>query len=385
MPLPDRFATTHAGSLPRPGPLLDALNEAGSMSAVDEQLIDQAVVDVVQRQVEHGLDLVSDGEMGRAGFSVYVRERLAGFGGELRHRFRPADLIAFPAFGSRAAKDPSTRLLGAPACDGPVALAEPEQAGRDVQRFVAALRSATEATGREVEGFLTSASPGVVALYFNNEHYPDHETYVRAIAEAMRTEYQTILDAGLTLQIDAPDLAMGRHVQFAKHSVGEFRAQLKINLAAIEHALDGLPAERVRLHICWGNYEGPHTHDVELSQIVDLILAATPATLVLEGANPRHAHEWSVLQDVGWPEEKFLVTGTIDTSTNYVEHPELVAERLLRLASIVGEERLMAGTDCGFGTFAGQERVDEAVAWAKLDALVAGATRAREAITGRAV
>lgn len=378
--------TTHTGSLPRPKDVLEALKQIDVTTELDEAIVIPAVKEVVRRQVETGINIVSDGEMGRRGFSVYVRSRLRGFDGAESYEFVPRDLVEFAGFGRRSMEDPSLRYTGAPSCTGEVSLIDgPRAAESDARRLADALRevNAEDADAGTV-GCMTAASPGVVALYFRNAHYPDHEAYVQAVADAMRAEYRAIIDAGFLLQIDAPDLAMGRHVQFADSDIMSFRARMRENLAALNTATADIPPDRMRLHVCWGNYEGPHTHDVELREIVDLLLTARPTTLMLPFANPRHAHEWSVLREVGWPAEKALAAGVIDTSTNYVEHPDLIAERLLRIAEIVGPERLVASTDCGFGTFAGQARVHHAVAWAKLATLVDGARRARQAIEGGA-
>lgn len=346
-----RIRTTHTGSLPRPD----------AMPANADR-----VVAVVERQVTTGLDVVNDGEANRESYVTYVTERLTGFAGAGRaFGGHLADVEDFPSFAERFASDHTTF----PRCVGPIAHA----GGDAVRRDVANLTAALDGVGT-VEPFLTAASPGVVAMAFENTYYDHEEDYVLALADALRPEYAAVVDAGVALQVDCPDLAACRHMNFAAHPIGAFLERCELHVEALRRALAGLPADRLRLHLCWGNYEGPHHHDVPLRDVLPIVLQAPPATLVLEAANPRHAHEWRVFEEIALPDDKSLVAGVIDTSTNYIEHPELVAERICRFAELVGPERLLAGTDCGLGTYAAAERrVNADVAWAKLDALVAGA------------
>jgi 5-methyltetrahydropteroyltriglutamate--homocysteine methyltransferase len=373
----DRVRITHTGSLPRPKALLELLEAKADGRCCDGEIlltrVREAVREVVGRQVAAGIDTVSDGEMGKTGFSVYVRDHLGGFDGESSTELAPMDLFDYPGFGKRSLDDPSLRYVNVPACTGPVTMANLEAVRQEIANLQAALDGASTA-----DAFLACASPGVVSLYFKNQHYPNHESYVFALADAMRTEYEEIAAAGLIVQLDCPDLAMGRHTQFAATSLDEFKALATLHVEALNHAVARIPEDQLRLHICWGNYEGPHHRDVALADILPIVLRSRPQALVLESCNPRHAHEWKLFEDVRLPDDKLLVPGVIDTTTNYIEHPELVAERIVRFASVVGRERVIAGTDCGFGTFAGQARVHPKIAWAKLDTLVEGARIASE-------
>lgn len=371
-----RIMTTHTGSLPRPTQLTGRLREldrdgpdpADPASLATE--VRQAVGQVVTRQVETGIDIINDGEQGKAGFSIYVQDRMTGFGGE--GSWEPlADIADFPNFAHRYAEwSGSVDGFGKPACIGPVSYCGYGALQRDLDN----LRVALTACGRHPSGaFLSAASPGIIALSLSNQYYPTEDEYLAAVADAMREEYRRIIDAGFMLQVDCPDLAMARHTRFAGESVQVFRRWAASHIEALNHALAGLSVERLRMHVCWGNYEGPHHRDVPLHEIVDLLLAASPAGLSFEAANPRHAHEWRVWEDAPLPDGKILIPGVLDTTTNYVEHPELVAERISRFVDIVGPERVIAGTDCGLSTFAGYEIVDPEIAWAKLASLVAGA------------
>jgi 5-methyltetrahydropteroyltriglutamate--homocysteine methyltransferase len=371
----DRVLTTHTGSLPRPPDLIDLLRaqDQGTLPEPDQAVlrerVQEAVAEVVRRQVETGLDLVGDGEMGKVGYATYVKDRLTGFGGEGRGS-RAADLLEFPEYAKRLR---GGARAATPACIGPVAYRDPDAARRDL----ANLRAGLEAAGRDpATAFVTAASPGVISLWLENRHYPTHEAYLAALAEAMKVEYDLIHQAGFVLQVDCPDLAAGRHTQFADADLDEFKRIARRHVDALNHALADIPPERLRLHLCWGNYEGPHHRDVPLAAILDVVLRARPAMISFEAANPRHGHEWRVFAEVALPEEKVLIPGVIDSTTNFVEHPELVAERIVRFAEVVGRERVIAGTDCGLSTVAGADRVDPRVAWAKLAALVEGAALA---------
>jgi len=364
-----RILTTHTGSLPRPPELSELMlkHDAGEFDDVASlrQHIAHATAEVVKRQSETGIDILNDGEYSKVSYSGYVKERLSGFEGEPRQR----NLVdpEFPDWQRSA--PPRVRY---PTNNGPVELRDPG----GVRRDIANLQAAIDASGvRRADTFMSAASPGVVAFFIPDQHYGNYETYLAAIAEAMRLEYRAIVEAGITLQLDCPDLAMAGS-RFP--SVAEFRRFAGSNVEALNHALDGLPRERLRVHICWGNYEGPHTHDVELRDIIDIVLSAHAAGLSLEACNPRHAHEWRVFEDVKLPDDRYLVPGVIDSTNNYVEHPDLVAERLLNYARLVGGERVMAGSDCGFGTFAGVSNVAPSVVWAKFKSMKEGARRATE-------
>jgi len=325
------------------------------------------VIEVVQKQAGIGLDIVNDGEFSKPSYATYVKDRLTGFGGA-SHPLEYRDLADFPGMARRVFGDPGRARRKTPACTGPVAVRDADAVAIDVDDLRAALRGITVA-----EGFLTAASPGVISLFFRNDHYPTQEAYLAAIAEAMRHEYEAVAQAGLVLQIDCPDLAMGRHIQYASLSVEEFRKKAHLHIEALNHALARVPPDQARIHLCWGNYEGPHHHDVALAEILDVVFTARPNGISFEAANPRHAHEWKVFERVKLPPDKVIIPGVLDSTTNFIEHPELVAERIVRLARLVGRERVIAGTDCGFGTWVGQAAVDPDIVWAKLASLVEGA------------
>lgn len=351
--------TTHTGSLPRP----DFLESPAAVRA--------AVYDVAHRQASLGLNILGDGEMSKPSYVTYVERRLTGFGGA-RAQVAASDLQDYPEWAARLLADPGLAQLSTRGCEGPVRYVGSEACQRDIDN----LRYATEDLRPEAS-FLTAASPGVIALFFADRHYGSHADYVDALANAMRSEYAAIVEAGFILQIDAPDLAMGFHVGQRPVDLAAFRERAALHVERLNHATRDLPPERMRLHLCWGNYEGPHHHDVELRDIIDIILRARPAGLSFPAANPRHEHEWAMWEDVDLPAGKVLLPGVIDPTTNYIEHPDLVAERILRFARTVGPERVIASTDCGFGTFAQTRAVVPTVAWAKLESLTAGADRAR--------
>jgi len=367
----DRFLTTHTGSLPRPDDLIRSMFAKEEGVPVDRGAlagqIAEAVADVVKRQADAGVDIVNDGEMSKPSYATYPKDRLTGFGGE-SNRFVYQDLADFPELAKRVFGDPGRSRRKTPACIGPIAVRDKDAAAADVANLKAALGKV-----KAVEGFMTAASPGVIALFFKNEHYKDYETYLFAIADAMRHEYETVTKAGIVLQIDCPDLAMGRHIQFADLDLQGFRKMAALHVEALNHALTNVPSEQVRMHLCWGNYEGPHHHDVPLADIIDVVFRAKPMGISFEAANPRHAHEWKVFTTVKLPEGKVLIPGVLESKTNFIEHPELVAQRIARYARNVGRENVIAGSDCGYGTWVGQAAVDPQVVWAKLAAMAEGA------------
>jgi 5-methyltetrahydropteroyltriglutamate--homocysteine methyltransferase len=369
-----RFLTTHTGSLPRPDDLVAMIMERHSAGAVAgfEVRVRAAVADVVRRQHEAGIDIIGDGEQGRIAYATYVLDRLTGFEGEDSGRRIPADFLDHPDYAERMRMlDPRGRQARMPACTGEIRLRD----GDAVRRDIANLQAAAEAAGAD-RLFMTAASPGVIARFLANQHYPSRSAYLVALADAMRDDYLAITEAGITLQLDCPDLAAGRHTEFADLSLEEFRREIALNVEVLNHAVRGIPPEQMRLHVCWGNYEGPHHRDVELRDIIDIVLRGRPAGISLEGCNPRHDHEWAVFEDVRLPDDRYLVPGVIDSTTNFVEHPDLVAQRLRNYARVVGAERVVAGSDCGFGTFVGHWTVAPSVTWAKLRALAEGARRA---------
>jgi 5-methyltetrahydropteroyltriglutamate--homocysteine methyltransferase len=367
----ERFLTTHTGSLPRPDDLIRTMFAKEEGVPVDRAAlaarIRAAVAEVVGKQVEAGVAVVDDGEMSKPSYATYVKDRLTGFGGE-SHPLQYQDLVDFPGMARRVFGDPGRARRKTPACNGAIGVRDAGAAQADTDNLAAAM-----ASRRAEEGFMTAASPGVISLFFRNEHYATHEAYLFAIAEAMRHEYETIARAGFVLQVDCPDLAMGRHIQFARLSVAEFREMARLHIEALNRALANVPPDQARVHLCWGNYEGPHHYDVALADVIDVVFTARPNGISFEAANPRHAHEWRVFERVKVPAGKVLIPGVIDSTTNFIEHPELVAERLSRYARLVGRENVIAGTDCGFGTWVGQSAVDPDIVWAKLATMAEGA------------
>ena len=379
----ERILTTHTGSLPRPDDLADMLFARESGDLVDraalEMRVRSAVAEVVRKQAEVGVDVVNDGEMGKIGYSTYVKDRLSGFGDEATKRasLTAADMADFPEFTQRAFLGRKAPPMKRPSCNGPIAYRDRKELERDLGNFKAALAGATVS-----EGFLSAASPGVIAQFLGNTYYPTHEAYIAALADAMKVEYDAIHRAGFLLQVDCPDLAMSRHIQFAGASTAEFRKVAELHVEALNHALRDIPPERVRLHLCWGNYEGPHHRDVELRDIIDIVLKARPMAISYEAFNPRHEHEFQVFRDVKLPTGKLLIPGVIDSTTNFIEHPGVVAMRIRNLANVVGRENVIAGTDCGFATFAGFSRVVPSITWAKFRAMSDGARLASRELWG---
>ncbi|MFL5265381.1 MAG: cobalamin-independent methionine synthase II family protein [Stellaceae bacterium] len=367
----ERFLTTHTGSLPRPEDLVRTMFAKEEGVPVDPAALNarirSAVAEVVAKQVAAGIDVVNDGEMSKPSYATYIKDRLDGFGGE-SHPLVYQDLVDFPEFARRVFGDPGRARRKTPGCDGPIKLRDPAAAETDVDHLKAALAQVDVP-----EAFLSAASPGVVSLFFYNGHYPTEEAYLYAIAEAMRPEYETVAKAGFILQIDCPDLAMGRHIQYAALSIAEFCKKARLHIEALNYALANIPADRLRLHLCWGNYEGPHHCDVPLKEIIETVFLAKPSGLSFEAANPRHAHEWTVFEDVKLPEGKVLIPGVIESKTNFIEHPELIAQRIGRYARLMGRDNVIAGSDCGYGTWVGQAAVDPSVVWAKLSSLAEGA------------
>ncbi len=377
----DRILTTHTGSLPRPPDLIRSMFAREEGVPVDPAAlaarIREAVAEVVRRQVDAGIAVVNDGEVSKPSYATYVKDRLTGFGGA-SHPLQYRDLVDFPEMAKRVFGDPGRARRKTPACTGPIAVRDPAAAQTDVDN----LKAAVTATPAE-DAFVSAASPGVISLFFRDDHYRDHEKYLFAIADAMRHEYETVARAGFTLQLDCPDLAMGRHIQFADLDLVGFRRMAALHLSALDHAVARIPPEQLRMHLCWGNYEGPHHYDVPLADVLDLVFAARPQAVSFEAANPRHAHEWKVFERIKVPAGKIIIPGVLDSTTNFIEHPELVAERIGRFARLVGRENVVAGTDCGFGTWVGQAAVDPDVAWAKLRSLAEGARLASQALWGR--
>src|SRR5438874_1580629 len=370
----DRILTTHTGSLPRPPQLRDLLVKKDQGEPYDKAALDrltrEAVVAIARRQAEAGVDIINDGEMSKPGYSTYVADRLSGFAGHEPAKPR-LDTGPYPNFNAAYERMTGTNVARRAVCVGPIAVRDTEPLAEDLANLKAALAQVSA-----VEGFMTAASPGLVPVFQNNRHYPTYEAYVEAIAAAMQQEYEAIVGAGFVLQLDCPDLAMAHHTSFQDLSESDFLKRAAFHVETLNHALRNVPADRCRIHICWGNYEGPHDHDIDFAKVAPILVKAKPMALVVEAANPRHAHEWRVWQDVKLPDDKILIPGVLDTSTNYVEHPELIAERLCRFADLVGRERVIAGSDCGFGTFAGYGKLDPGISFKKLRAMVEGAALA---------
>ncbi len=369
----ERILTTHTGSLPRPPDLLPMLHARERGEPYDAQAfrhrVKAAVTAIVRQQADAGVDIVSDGELGKPSFATYVKNRLSGFEGQNPDRRRFADREEFPEWNAQVTQpSPSYAAITRPFCTQPLGWKDKAAVATDIANLQAALQ-----TVQIEEAFIPSASLGIIAEIMFNTYYATEKEYLFALADVMKEEYKAITDAGFILQIDAPDAAMGRHAQFWDRPLEDFRDTLALRVDALNYALADIPEEQIRYHICWGNYEGPHNHDVPLKDIVDLMLRVKAGAYSVEASNPRHAHEWQVWQDVPLPEGKILIPGVIDSTTNFIEHPEVVAGRILQYANLVGREHVIAGTDCGFGTSAGIPKVHPTVMWAKFRALAAGA------------
>ena len=377
----DRILTTHVGSLPRSAQVTEGVFAKENEQPYDPQqlaaTIAAAVDDVVARQVEVGVDLVSDGEMSKISYATYIKDRITGFEGD-SERNPPSDLEEFPGFMQRQAQAGGTPTYRRPCCVAEIRVKDMAPLAEDLANLRAAIDR-----HQPLAAFMNAASPGVIALFQPNRHYSSHEAYLEALGEAMRAEYEAIVEAGFLLQLDSPDLGLGRHMMFKDQPEEDYVRLANLHVEVLNDALRNVPADRVRLHVCWGNYEGPHHHDAPMSTVLPIALRAKPQALLFESSNPRHAHEWEVFRDTDIPEDKVLVPGVIDSTTNFVEHPRLVAQRILRFADIVGRERVIAGTDCGFSTFAGFGAVDADIVYAKLGAMVEGAAMASKELWGK--
>jgi 5-methyltetrahydropteroyltriglutamate--homocysteine methyltransferase len=367
----DRFLTTHPGSLPRPDDLIRVMYAKEEGVPVEPKAlaaqIKAAVAEIVRKQAAAGVDLVNDGEMSKPSYATYIKDRLDGFGGT-GNTFIYQDIHEFPRLEAKVFGDPGRSRRKTPACNGPIAVRDRVSAQTDADNLKAIM------TEVQVSGaFMSAASPGVVSLFFRNDYYKDFESYIYAIADAMRDEYETIAKNGFVVQIDCPDLAMGRHIQYADLDLAQFRKRAQLHVEALNHAVKNIPAEQVRMHLCWGNYEGPHHFDVPLADIIDIVFKAKATAISLEAANPRHAHEFTVFDTVKLPDGKVLIPGVIESKSNFIEHPEVIAQRIGRYAERVGRENVIAGSDCGYGTWVGQAAVDPQVVFAKLAAMAEGA------------
>ena len=371
-----RIQTTHVGSLPRSQEVTNLLFAKEQNKPFDQQLFDETMTAhvnmLVRRQKESGIDVVSDGETSKISYATYVKDRYSGFSGD-SPRNAPADLKLFPGFLQRLADSGGTPTYARPMCTGAI---KPLNNG-ELEKDITNLKTAMMANGVK-RGFMNAASPGVISLFLQNDYYPSRQDYLEALSEVMRIEYKTIIDSGLELQLDCPDLALSRHMLFAEMSDDEFIAIADSHVAALNYALEALPKDKIRVHICWGNYEGPHICDISMDKVFSTLMSTHAGYVLFETSNPRHAHEWSVFKERAEevPADKILVPGVLDSTTNFVEHPDVVSQRLERFISVFGTKRVMAGTDCGFGTFAGFGAVDPEIAWAKLAVLRQGADKA---------
>ena len=372
----DRILTTHVGSLPRPDDLIQIMFAKEEGNPVDRDAlanrVKSAVNEVVSNQIEAGIDIVNDGEMSKPSYATYIKDRLSGFGGE-SNSFVYQDVVEFPKMAERVFNDPGRSRRKTPGCNAEITVSDRDAVHSDTGNLADAIGDA------DVAGcFLTGASPGVISLFFANTHYPDFETYIFAIADAMRYEFETVAKAGIMLQLDCPDLAMGRHIQYADLDLPEFRKRAELHVEALNHALENVPKDMARLHLCWGNYEGPHHYDVALADVIDIVFKADVSGISFEAANPRHAHEYTIFDDVKVPDDVVLIPGVLESKSNFIEHPDLVAQRIVRIAERVGREQVIAGTDCGYGTWVGQAAVEPEIVWAKFAAMAEGARRASE-------
>ena len=381
----DRILTTHVGSLPRSQAVtvgIFAIERAEDLDVEQHRReVAAAVIAVVGRQVAVGVDIVSDGEMSKLSYATYIKDRISGFEGDSPRRV-PADLEDYPSFLERQAKLGGTPTYRRPQCVGPIAVTDTQPCETDIANLQVAVNA-----NRPTDAFMNAASPGVIALFQPNSHYPDHESYLYALADAMRTEYEAIVSAGFVLQLDSPDLGLGRHMMFKAETEEEYIRLANQHVDALNYAVENIPSDMMRLHVCWGNYEGPHTHDAPMSTVLPIAMRAKPQALLFEASNPRHAHEWATFVDAAAagasPDDKVLVPGVLDTTTHFVEHPELVAQRIETFARVVGRDRVIAGTDCGFSTFAGYAGIDTDVVYAKLGAMAEGAALASSRLWGR--
>ena len=370
--------TTHVGSLPRSKELSELLFAKDKKENFDQELFDNTlkknVEEIVKRQLQVGIDVVSDGEMSKISYATYVKYRIKGFSGESERR-APADLDAFPAYKTKIANSGGTPTYTRPCCTSELEIQDTQSLKNDIKNFSDSLTS-----NNHSRAFMNAASPGVINVFMPNKFYKDDDTYLEKLSEVMSTEYKLITDNNIHLQLDCPDLALARHMNYKDLSEEEFLIRAEMQIEALNNALIGIPSELVRMHICWGNYEGPHTFDIGLEKILPVILKANLKYLLIESSNPRHSHEWQVFDEIELPKDKVVVPGVIDSTSNFVEHPQVVADRLIQFSKVIPKDQLMAGTDCGFSSFAGFGKIDEDICYAKLNSLVEGAALASKLI-----
>ena len=370
--------TTHVGSLPRSKELSELLFAKDKKENFDQELFDNTVKknveEIVKRQLQVGIDVVSDGEMSKISYATYVKDRIKGFSGESERR-APADLDAFPAYKTKIANSGGTPTYTRPCCTSELEIQDTQSLKNDIKNFSDSLTS-----NNHSKAFMNAASPGVINVFMPNKFYKDDDTYLEKLSEVMSPEYKLITDNNIHLQLDCPDLALARHMNYKDLSEENFLIRAEMQIEALNNALIGIPSELVRMHICWGNYEGPHTFDIGLEKILPVILKANLKYLLIESSNPRHSHEWQVFDEIELPKDKVVVPGVIDSTSNFVEHPQVVADRLIQFSKVIPKDQLMAGTDCGFSTFAGFGKIDEDICYAKLNSLVEGAALASKLI-----
>ena len=370
--------TTHVGSLPRSKELSELLFAKDKKENFDQELFDNTVKknveEIVKRQLQVGIDVVSDGEMSKISYATYVKDRIKGFSGESERR-APADLDAFPAYKTKIANSGGTPTYTRPCCTSELEIQDTQSLKNDIKNFSDSLTS-----NNHSKAFMNAASPGVINVFMPNKFYKDDDTYLEKLSEVMSPEYKLITDNNIHLQLDCPDLALARHMNYKDLSEEEFLIRAEMQIEALNNALIGIPSELVRMHICWGNYEGPHTFDIGLEKILPVILKANLKYLLIESSNPRHSHEWQVFDEIELPKDKVVIPGVVDSTSNFVEHPQVVADRLIQFSKVIPKDQLMAGTDCGFSTFAGFGKIDEDICYAKLNSLVEGAALASKLI-----
>jgi len=373
----NKILTTHTGSLPRPEELIKAMWALGDGIPVDNKILEERIAEavslIVEKQLNAGIDIINDGEMSKPSYATYVKDRLSGFGGESPENYFFADLHDFPKSNEIVGANPGRKKRTAPACNEPLEVADPKAAELDMVNLTNAAKKFDAPFM-----FSSSASPGVISLFFKNTFYKTDEEYVFAIADAMQHEYEAIAATGAFVQLDCPDLAMGRHTEYAELDEKAFQKRAAMNIEALNHSVRNIPSEQLRMHLCWGNYPGPHHCDISIEKIIDLVWKAKPNTILFEAANPRHAHEWELFKNHKLPDDKVICPGVIEPQSNYIEHPQLVAQRIERYANLVGKERVMAGVDCGFSIHVGMQGIDPDVAFAKLNALAEGAAIATD-------
>ena len=374
----DKIKTTHVGSLPRSNELSELLFKKDKKEKIDlvkfDKIVKKDVEKIVKKQIELGIDIVSDGEMSKISYATYVKDRIDGFSGE-SERKAPKDLDDFPSFKERIARTGGTPTYTRPCCTNELKIKDRTSLAKDIENFKNAITA-----NNHKEAFMNSASPGVISAFLPNKFYKNDDEYLENLSNVMKSEYEEIVSNGIYLQLDCPDLALARHMTFKDLSEQEFLKKAEKQVEYLNHAIKNIDKSKIRMHICWGNYEGPHIHDISLSKIMPIVLKANVETILIESSNPRHSHEWQVFEDIKLPNDKMIAPGVIDSTTNFVEHPEVIKNRLIKFSKVINKDQIIAGTDCGFSTFAGFGNVDENIVYKKLESLVRGAELASKVI-----